>query len=69
MNTTELQITGMVCDACVAHVEKALKSVTGVQNADVTLETRRAVVQHENADLNQMLQAVSEEGYEAQLES
>ena len=67
--TTELKITGMVCDACVAHVERALQSVTGVQNADVELETRRATVQHEGADINQMLQAVSEEGYEAQLES
>jgi Cu+-exporting ATPase len=44
---TRLQITGMTCASCVAHVEKALSKVPGVHRATVNLATETAVV---NAD-------------------
>lgn len=41
----ELEIDGMTCASCVARVEKALKKVIGVQQANVNLATERAWVQ------------------------
>lgn len=64
MQITELKIDGMMCDACVAHVTRALQSVGGVQSAEVKLPGS-ARVQHENASLEAMKSAVQEEGYEA----
>ncbi|HCV27672.1 MAG TPA: heavy metal translocating P-type ATPase, partial [Dehalococcoidia bacterium] len=41
-----LSIGGMTCAACVAHVEKALNSVTGIVNTTVHLATERASVEY-----------------------
>lgn len=67
MNNTELKIVGMSCGNCVAHVTQALKEVPGVQNAEVKLEAGRATVQHENADVQAMIAAVDDAGYEAEV--
>ena len=42
---TELNITGMSCGHCVSAVEKALKTVPGVQDVQVTLQPGKAVVE------------------------
>ena len=39
-----LQISGMTCGNCVAHVERALSSVPGVVKAHVNLGTQEATV-------------------------
>jgi len=36
MNTETLEITGMTCDACARHVERALRNVPGVHTAEVS---------------------------------
>lgn len=64
---TTLKIDGMSCGHCVAAVEKALKSVGGVQAVTVSLEEGRASVQG-NADRAAMIAAVAEEGYTATLQ-
>jgi copper chaperone CopZ len=66
MQTTELKVEGMMCEACVGHVSKALQSVSGVRNVDVDLKAGRATVQHEGAETQTLVEAVSEEGYSAQ---
>ena len=64
--STELSISGMTCGHCVTAVTKALKSVPGVQDAQVDLQTGKAVVQVEGqTDLGALLAAVQEEGYSA----
>ncbi|MGP5663287.1 heavy-metal-associated domain-containing protein, partial [Psychrobacter celer] len=40
-----LPIEGMTCASCVGRVEKALKKVEGVQQANVNLASERAWVQ------------------------
>ena len=40
-----LPITGMTCASCVARVEKALKSVPGVEQANVNLATEKATLE------------------------
>jgi copper chaperone CopZ len=66
---TELKIKGMTCGHCVAHVTKTLQEVPGVQSADVKLEEGSAVVQHQNADVQAMLTAVDDAGFEAEINS
>ncbi len=41
-----LNIGGMTCAACVIHVEKAIKTVAGITNANVNLATERATVEY-----------------------
>ena len=65
--TTELKITGMTCQNCVRHVREALQGVPGVQSADVNLEAGRAKVEHgPETQPQQLVEAVVEEGYEAE---
>lgn len=61
---TELNITGMTCDHCQHAVKDALESVEGVQDATVDLSTGTAKVEG-SADLNTLIAAVEEEGYQA----
>ncbi len=68
MTTTTLKVTGMTCNHCVMSVTKALKSVPGVESADVSLAKAQAVVQGD-ADRQAMIAAVKEEGYEAALQA
>ena len=69
MKTTRLKVTGMMCEACVAHVTKALQGVNGVRQATVGLPAGSATVQHQNADPSALVDAVSEAGYEAQVDA
>jgi copper chaperone CopZ len=66
--TTVLHIEGMSCGNCVRHATTALQSVAGVQTAEVDLDTETAVVEHDDElDVQTLLNAVNEEGYEASL--
>ncbi len=62
----EIGVGGMTCASCVAHVEKALKSVRGVVSATVNLASERAYVEFfEGAvDYPTLAEAVRKEGYE-----
>jgi Cu+-exporting ATPase len=63
--TRTLDIAGMTCGACVAHVEKALKSAPGVLDARVNLATERAELDlAPEADLAALARRVEAEGYE-----
>ena len=62
----DLQIEGMTCASCVARVERALKSVSGVTNASVNLATERAHVIGQ-ADPAALIRAIEEAGYDARL--
>lgn len=67
MQTEILNIDGMVCDACVGHVAKALQGLEGVQTAQVSLKDKRATVTYDPAKVQmaQMAEAVADEGYQA----
>ena len=62
--TVELNITGMSCGHCEKAVKSALKSVSGVENAEVNLQQGTATVEG-NADVQALIEAVTEEGYGA----
>ncbi|RIH81873.1 Copper chaperone CopZ [Calidithermus terrae] len=64
--TTELKVEGMSCGHCKMSVEKALRSVPGVEAVEVFLAEGRAVVKGE-APVENLIEAVQEEGYRAQV--
>jgi copper chaperone CopZ len=61
MRTTKLKIEGLHCLSCVDRVEKALEAIPGVHAANVKLEDV-TTVEHDDLDLNKLMQAVSGAG-------
>jgi Cu+-exporting ATPase len=63
--TVTLDIEGMTCASCVAHVEKALNKVPGVVEANVNLATEKATVSFVQGAVTMadLKTAVSEAGY------
>src|SRR5690606_6385270 len=62
----ELSVAGMTCASCVARVERALKRVDGVMEANVNLATERASVRYlpEVARPSLLRDAVEDAGYQ-----
>ena len=61
-----LQVGGMTCEHCVRSVTKTLQAVPGVDSVSVSLAGGRAQVDGA-ADPDALVQAVRNEGYEAEL--
>ncbi len=60
-----LDVEGMMCGKCQAHVQKALEGVAGVTAVEVSLENKTARVMMENEIADETLtEAVVEAGYE-----
>lgn len=60
-----LDIEGMMCAHCQAHVQKALEEVAGVQHVTVSLEEKKATVTVEAGTEDQkLIDAVTQSGYE-----
>lgn len=60
-----LDVEGMMCAKCQAHVQKALEGVAGVGSVDVSLEKKQAAVMMEEEVADEVLSgAVTEAGYE-----
>ena len=59
-----LDITGMTCASCVSRVERALKHVDGVRQAQVNLATEKATVTLEpgQVEIAQLIAAVEDIG-------
>ena len=63
---TQLKIAGMTCDACAAHVKKALENVPGVRWAEVSYAQGNArVAVDAGATPEALIAAVSGAGYRA----
>jgi heavy metal translocating P-type ATPase len=67
-STVELKVYGMTCASCVGRIEKALRRVPGVLEANVNLATERASIRYlGGADIvNRLIGAVEQTGYEAE---
>ena len=63
--TLSLPVEGMTCASCVLRVEKALKKVDGVLEANVNLATEKVSVSfdEEKTDLHALSNAVTDAGY------
>ncbi|HYA86659.1 MAG TPA: copper ion binding protein [Nitrospirota bacterium] len=65
MVTKTLKIQGMTCNHCVMRVSKALKAVTGVQDAKVDLQKAEAAVTFDESKVapEKLSAAVVDAGY------
>lgn len=61
--TLQFPITGMTCQACAQHIEKALRSVPGVLEARVEFASRQASVTSEATPPDALRAAVEGAGY------
>lgn len=66
MSQVQLKIDGMSCGHCVAAVENSLKAISGVENVTVDLDSGSAIVEG-TADIQILLSAIEQEGYEARV--
>ena len=65
--TKTMQITGMMCQHCVAHVSKALNAIPGI-TAQVQLEQNRALITMDRPIADEtLIRAVTDAGYQAEL--
>ena len=64
---TVLELEGMTCASCAMRIEKGLKKVPGVIDANVNLATEKASVMYDptQTNLEQMVQKVEAVGYRA----
>jgi Cu+-exporting ATPase len=62
-----LSISGMTCAACSTRVEKGIRKVDGVLNANVNLASEKATVEYipGKTNIEQIIAAVKKAGYEA----
>ena len=65
--TRVINVEGMTCGGCVKSVTNALNQVTGVQQADVSLEQNNAVINFDDSQTNEtaLKQAIEDAGFEA----
>jgi Cu+-exporting ATPase len=60
-----LIVDGMTCGHCTARVEKALKELEGVSDAQADLESKRVTVKTDGTvEKEAMVSAITEAGYE-----
>lgn len=67
MDELTLKITGMSCGHCVGQVTKALTRLDGVQVNSVTVGEAIVVYDPKEIVPTEIIQAVTEAGYEARL--
>jgi copper chaperone CopZ len=65
--TIQLNVKGMTCDHCVHAVTNAAQEVEGVTSAKVSLKDKSAVLEGDGIDVDKVIAAIREEGYEAAL--
>ena len=59
----KINIEGMSCNHCVAHVKEALAGISGVNIVSVSLEEKNAIVETE-VNNETLINAIEEEGYD-----
>jgi len=64
MKKIKLMIEGMHCASCASNIERSLKKVSGVKDANVNLVMRKGYIEAEDSVTNDDLKkAVSRAGY------
>jgi heavy metal translocating P-type ATPase len=63
LRSVSLQIEGMTCASCVGRVERVLRALPGVEEANVNLATERASIRA-STPVADLVKAISKAGYE-----
>lgn len=66
MSNTVLHVEGMSCSHCKASVEQALKTLNGVKDAHVSLESKTVSIEYDPAvvDEDGLKRTIADAGYE-----
>jgi len=69
MEIIQLNIQGMTCASCVAHVEKGIKKTSGIDMAAVNLATEKATISYDpkETDIEHIIKSVVDAGYAASI--
>jgi len=69
METANFKLGGISCASCVKTIEQAIRSLPGVEESNVNFATEEATVEYDATHLstNQIIKAVKDSGYQAQL--
>ena len=59
----KIQIEGMSCGHCVAHVREALEEIRGIESVEVSLEEKCATIVGNTAE-GDIKEAIDEAGYD-----
>ncbi len=62
-----MDVQGMMCQKCVAHVKKALEGVKGVKAVEVDLDNNIATVTYTGKKPEDLVKSVTQEGYPAKI--
>ena len=62
-----MDVQGMMCQKCVAHVKKALEVVKGVKAVEVDLDNNTATVTYTGKKPEDLVKSVTQEGYPAKI--
>ena len=65
IRTVTIPVEGMICQVCAGTVKSALKKVDGVNDAEISLEKRTAVVRYDerNVSLETLSRAIKDAGF------
>ncbi len=65
MATKTIDINGMSCGHCVNWITEALKGIEGVTSAQISLETKNAIVEYDEGEVtdDMMKSAIEKAGY------
>jgi len=65
MLKTEISIEGTMCSHCVRHVTEALEELKGVVTVTVSLEDKKAIIEHsKDLSIYDVKAAIVDAGYE-----
>jgi copper chaperone len=66
METTTIPVKGMTCMGCVSSIKRVLGGITGIAQAEVSLEKAQATVSYDPAktSLQAIKSAITDAGYD-----
>tara|TARA_Y100001936_G_scaffold156173_1_gene152414 strand:- start:1831 stop:2040 length:210 start_codon:yes stop_codon:yes gene_type:complete len=66
MQIVTLNISGMTCMGCATSIKKVLEEISGVSEANISLEKKQAKIQYdpEKATIDQFENTILEAGFE-----
>lgn len=69
MDIIQLNIQGMTCASCVAHVEKGIKKTPGIEIANVNLATEKATISFDpkKSNVDDIIKSIIDAGYIASI--
>ena len=69
MRKVKFDIQGMTCSSCQAHVERAVKKLSGTKKVEVNLLSNNMKVEYDEKELNNedIIKAVVDAGYGAKV--